>query len=231
VIGKHIVSRWAARPPKPSGPADWGEVYIRAEMKRDDDDLYWISVAEDLGILTVEEAETLFGAIHSAAGLVDRSAADYQPDARDDGQWRYFVARDGALIRVSASASAPSRGQFYWGADAGWMPTSPGCRDWAESARNARRFREVDDDTARSIQGYLDARPGGVFRRGVFWFDQARQWTAARALRRIAELEAATDDIVMYWTWQEYQSDLDELARLRAFLEAGDVEAMHGAAR
>lgn len=64
-----------------------------------------------------------------------------------------------------------------------------------------------------SIQQDLDTRPGGVFRSGYFYGDQ---WSVQQAEDRAAQLEAQTDDIVMYWTWQEYQADLDELARLRS---------------
>ena len=49
-----LVSRWRTRPEKDVGPADWGEVYRRAEELPDDDDLFWVSVAEDLGTLTLE---------------------------------------------------------------------------------------------------------------------------------------------------------------------------------
>lgn len=51
-----LVARWRTRPAKPEGPATWQEVFNRAEQKRDDDDLYWIPAAEDLGFLTVGRA-------------------------------------------------------------------------------------------------------------------------------------------------------------------------------
>ncbi|MBX7431031.1 hypothetical protein JDV09_02720 [Mycobacterium sp. Y57] len=215
-----LVSRWGDRPAKPTGPASWAEVYSRAETKRDDDDLYWINAAEDLGVLTADEADTVFSAIDAAAALGGTPAADGRPGAPAISDWRYFTAVDGALIRIPASEDPPRRGQRYWGTRAGWMAGSPGCLDWADMVTDGRGYRPVDKEQARSIRNHLDDRPGGVFRCGLFWFDQAHRWTVPQALERIAELEAATNDIVMYWTWQEYQCDREELVRLRTFLQA-----------
>ena len=63
-----LVSRGRTRPEKDVEPADWAEVYRRAEEMPDDDDLFWISVAEDLGSLTLQQAEQVFTAIERAAG-------------------------------------------------------------------------------------------------------------------------------------------------------------------
>jgi len=62
-----LVARWRDRPEKRVEPADWAEVHRRAEEIPDDDELFWISVAEDRGTLTIEQAEQIFTAIESAA--------------------------------------------------------------------------------------------------------------------------------------------------------------------
>lgn len=232
---EQLVSRWRSRPAGSTEPASWAQVYNRAEIKRDDDDLYWVYAAEDLGVFTVEETEKIFSAIDAAAIVDGTPSAEHPHDGESAEDWQYFAAANGSLIRLPASEEPPRRGQRYWGDRAGWIAADPACRDWADAARDGRRYRPVDEETARSIQSYLDDRPGGVFRRGMFWFDQAHLWSENHVLKRISDLEAATADIVMYWTWQEYQSDVDELARLRTFLEAdhcakaaenGDVGAM-----
>jgi TPR repeat protein len=217
-----LVSRWRSRPEMPTEPATWQQVYNRAEMKRDDDDLYWVSAAEDLGVLSLEETETILLAIDGAAALDGAAPVDHRLDTRSSQDWQYFAAASGALIRMPAAQDPPQRGQRYWGSRAGWLASSPGCRDWADAVRDGRRYQPVDEETARSIQNYLDHRPGGVFRRGAFWFDQAHRWSVPTASDRVADLEAATNDIVMYWTWQEYRCDVDELNRLRTFLQASD---------
>ncbi len=48
-------------------PVSWGTVYRRFEHYPNDDDLVWISIAGDRGALTVEQADTLFEAVGSAA--------------------------------------------------------------------------------------------------------------------------------------------------------------------
>jgi len=212
-----IVSRWRERPAKQAEPASWPDVYNRAELKRDDDDLYWISVAEDLGLLTVEQTDAIFDAIASAA---DRDpASDSHGDDVNVKAWQYFTDIDGDLIRIAANTDPP-RGERYWGSAGGWMANSHGCPDWAEEANDSDRYKAVDAAGADSIQQYLDHRPGGIFRIGEFWPDQSARWSVPQALQRVAELERKTNDLVMYWTWQEYQSDVDELTRLRAFLAA-----------
>jgi TPR repeat protein len=218
----HLVSRWRSRPAVPTKPATWEQVYNRAEMKRDDDDLYWLSAAEDLGVLSLEETETIFAAIDAAAVLDGATPLDQRLDTPSSENWQYFAAATGALVRMPAAEDPPQRGQRYWGSAAGWLASSPGCRDWADAVTNTSPFKPVDGETARSIQNYLNHRPGGVFRRGFFWFDQAHRWSVPHARERVADLEAATGDLVMYWTWQEYQADLDELTRLRTFLQASD---------
>jgi len=232
---ERLVSRWRSRPEMPIEPATWQQVYNRAEMKRDDDDLYWVSAAEDLGVLSLEETETILLAIDAVAALDGAAPVDHRLDTRSSEDWQYFAAASGALVRMPAAEDPPQRGQRYWGSLAGWLASSPGCRDWAEAIQISNRYQPVDGETARSIQNYLDHRPGGVFRRGAFWFDQANRWSVPHARERVADLEAATGDIVMYWTWQEYQADVDELTRLRTFLQAsdytqaaenGDVQAM-----
>lgn len=218
-----LVARWRTRPAKPEGPATWQEVFNRAEQKRDDDDLYWIPAAEDLGFLTVEQTETIFAAIESVAGTdsgtdADGLDADGDQSPSSPGYvWQHYTGR--GLVRV-ATAGGP-RMERYWGARAGWLPIIPACIDWSDDPQNEMWYRPVDDALAASIQQDLDTRPGGVFRSGYFYGDQ---WSVQQAEDRAAQLEAQTDDIVMYWTWQEYQADLDELARLRTFLEVARYE-------
>ena len=48
-------------------PADWVEVYRRAEDVPDDDDLFWVSMAEDLGTLTLEQAEEVFSVVEHSS--------------------------------------------------------------------------------------------------------------------------------------------------------------------
>ncbi|MDQ1305714.1 MAG: hypothetical protein QG671_1546, partial [Actinomycetota bacterium] len=215
-----LVTRWRNRPTKPDGPATWQEIFNRAEQRRDDDDLYWVSVAEDLGLLTVEETDAIFAAIESAAGSGGTDGADHTPSTTGD-RWQYYRGR-GLIFRVATSGT-PHLEQ-YWGQRAGWLRVIPACMDWSDDPQNDRRYALVDDAVAATIQQHLDTQPGGVFRGGGFWFDRADGWTVERALGRAADLEAETKKIVMYWTWQEYQADLAELSRLRTFLEAAKAE-------
>jgi predicted ABC-type ATPase len=62
-----LVDRWGTRYEKQSEPTGWAEIFRRAEEMPDDDDLFWVSVAEDLGILSVEQAEAAFTAIERTA--------------------------------------------------------------------------------------------------------------------------------------------------------------------
>ena len=99
------------------------------------------------------------------------------------------------------------------------MANSPGSVELTDEVGDDNRYTPVDASKVKELQDYLDGRPGGVFRLGEFWPDRRSQWSVPSALRRVATLEQATSDINRYWTWQEYQSDLSELARLREFLE------------
>jgi len=45
----------------------WGEVYDHAEAMPDDDDLFWLYSAEDLGILSEGQVEEIFDAIQAAS--------------------------------------------------------------------------------------------------------------------------------------------------------------------
>lgn len=209
-----IVARWRERPAKAAGPASWPEVYNRAELKRDDDDLYWINVAEDLGFLTIEQTDAIFDAIASAAGA--KAKDDSGDEAARD--WQYFASEDADLIRIPTNSVPPRNGERYWGATGGWMTNSPGCPDWADEAGDSKRYQPLNTADINVFQQYLDHRPGGVFRIGAFWPDRSARWSVPQARERVTELERKTNDIVMYWTWQEYQSDVDELARLREFL-------------
>lgn len=216
-----LVERWRTRPAKPVVPLTWQEIFNRAEEKRDDDDLYWISVAEDLGFLTVDEAERIFAAIELAADPGHEANADgaqFQEDP--NARWEHFRARDETLIRVTVPDAPHRRIERYWGARAGWIPVIPACHDWYDEVRSYKQYTPIDEAEAVAIQRELDTRSGGVFRLGQFWPDEADRWSATKIAERIAELEATTNDIFMYWTWQEYQADLDELTRLRTFLES-----------
>ncbi|BBX18681.1 hypothetical protein CRI77_16195 [Mycolicibacterium duvalii] len=69
---EHLVSavrgRWHARRNVGPDAADWVEVYRRCEAVPEDDDLFWISVAEDAGTLSAEQSEKLFSALETMAG-------------------------------------------------------------------------------------------------------------------------------------------------------------------
>ena len=45
----------------------WGEVHDHAEAMPDDDDLFWLYSAEDLGILSEGQVEEIFDAIQAAS--------------------------------------------------------------------------------------------------------------------------------------------------------------------
>jgi hypothetical protein len=220
---ENVLLRCRDRAPKPTVYASWQEVYNRAEQRHDDDDLYWISVAEDLGNLTAEEADKIFYAIESATNEQPAGGISAGRDAVSS--WECLTDGDGSLIRVPPADGPSAKCERYWGARSGWVGLVPGCTDWAQEAAADPRYRAVDETEMRSIEEYLDHRPGGVFRRGAFWHDQADRWTVPQATRRLDDLKAATSDIVMYWTWQEYQGDLNEAARLVTFLEVapGDI--------
>ena len=71
-LAASLLARWQARSGVTTESADWAKVYSRCEQLPDDDDLLWISVAEDRGTLTVEQADALFSLIEAA----ERSEAD-----------------------------------------------------------------------------------------------------------------------------------------------------------
>ena len=172
------------------------------------------SVSEDLGFLTIEQTDAIFDAIASAAGA--KAKDDSGDEAARD--WQYFASEDADLIRIPTNSVPPRNGERYWGATGGWMTNSPGCPDWADKAGDSKRYQPLNTADVNVFQQYLDHRPGGVFRIGAFWPDRSARWSVPQARERVTELERKTNDIVMYWTWQEYQSDVDELARLREFL-------------
>lgn len=62
-----VASRCSTCPDKVVEPADWVEVYRRAEDVPDDDDLFWVSMAEDLGTLTLEQAEEVFSGVEHSS--------------------------------------------------------------------------------------------------------------------------------------------------------------------
>ena len=62
-----VASRCSTCPDKVVEPADWVEVYRRAEDVPDDDDLFWVSMAEDLGTLTLEQAEEVFSVVEHSS--------------------------------------------------------------------------------------------------------------------------------------------------------------------
>lgn len=66
-LAASLLARWQARSGVTTESADWAKVYSRCEQLPDDDDLLWISVAEDRGTLTVEQADALFSLIEAAA--------------------------------------------------------------------------------------------------------------------------------------------------------------------
>lgn len=63
----HETCRPASSVTSAEQPVNWGTVYRSFEHYPNDDDLVWISVAEDRGALTVEQADALFEAVGSAA--------------------------------------------------------------------------------------------------------------------------------------------------------------------
>jgi hypothetical protein len=224
-----LVSRWHTRPGKNVGPADWAEVY-RAKDTPEDDDLFWVSVAEDLGTLTLEQAEHVFTAIEHAAGERRSDISSAEGD-NDDGtkmrrkdeaitHWRYFADNNQVLIRVPVTDGIEGRGERYWGHSAGWMTTSPCCADWADETRNSPRYRPVNEAEVAPILEHIDQQPGGVFWDfWRFWDDLADRWSTAQARERVAKLKDAIADTNNYWTWYEYRADRDEMSRLQAFID------------
>ena len=202
-----LVCRWRERPERILEPATWGEIYRRAEQSADDDDLVWISVAEDVGTLSVEHSEEIFAAIEAAAGEQEVSSVD------DDAMiaWRYYTTPDAGLVRVADGR----RGQRYWGSGVGWLASSPSCEDWADIPVGSRLIEPPDVAAAIEV---VDHQPGGTFRQGEFLGDTSSEWSVEQAQQRAGELEASIADTNNYDNWYWYQSDRDELARVQAFI-------------
>lgn len=222
-----LVSRWRGRPEKDLEPASWAEVYRRSELIPDDDDLIWISVAEDRGALTVEQAEYIFTAIefasddqNNATGLAegnDHTTTQMPCEEEVVDRWLYFADANQALIRVLIANDR--YGERYWGRNAGWLPSGPGSVSWAYHAGFYPHYQRVNEADIASIQEHIDHQSGGAFRdRWRFWGDQGYRWSLSDASQRVAKLELAISDPTMYWSWQEYRSDCEELERLRSFI-------------
>jgi hypothetical protein len=76
----------------------------------------------------------------------------------------------------------------------------------------------VSADEVPAIADHIDRMPGGTFRdRWRYWPDQAHLWTIERARERAAKLAAETGPDSSHWTVMEYNDDVHELERLRAF--------------
>jgi len=63
-----VMHRWRAREGTERGVVGWPEVYRRCEEVPDDDDVFWVSMAEDRGSLTVEQSDQLFTALGGLSG-------------------------------------------------------------------------------------------------------------------------------------------------------------------
>jgi len=202
-----LVCRWRERPERILEPATWGEIYRRAEQPADDDDLVWISVAEDVGALSVEQSEEIFAAIESAAG--EQRVSNVEDGAMIE--WRYYARTDGGLVRVADGR----RGQRYWGPGAGWLASSPGCKDWADLPVGSRL---IEPPAVAAATEVVDHQPGGAFRQGRFWDDNQADWSVEQARQKAVELEAEIADTNNYDNWYWYRSHRNELARIQAFI-------------
>lgn len=203
-----LVRRWRERPDRRVEPATWGEIYRRAEQSPDDDDLVWISVAEDVGALSVEQAEEIFTAIESAAG--EKPASIQEDDAV--AEWQYYETIDGGIIRIAEGL----RAQRYWGPGAGWLASSAACRDWADDKRLGSGPVATADVAA--ILERIDMQPGGAFRWMRFWEDEQSAWSAEQAQDASLRLETKIADTNNYDNWFQYREDCRELARLHTYL-------------
>ncbi|HSA39409.1 MAG TPA: hypothetical protein P5061_02075 [Mycobacterium sp.] len=70
-----VLGRWDARSGVVEKPADWAEIYHRSARFPEDDDLIWLSVAEDNGVLTVDQVNGIFTTLLAAAAR-DEGPAD-----------------------------------------------------------------------------------------------------------------------------------------------------------
>ena len=202
-----LVCWWREHPERILEPAGWGEIYRRVEQPADDDDLVWISVAEDVGALSVEQSEEVFAAIESAAG--EQSASNVDDDAVIE--WRHYARADGGFVRVADGR----RGQRYWGPGAGWLASSPGCKDWADLPVGSRL---IEPPAVAGAIEVVDHQPGGAVRPGAFWGDRQFDLSVEQARQWAAWLEARIADTNNYDGWYWYQSDRNELARIQTFI-------------
>ena len=202
-----LVCWWREHPERILEPAGWGEIYRRVEQPADDDDLVWISVAEDVGALSVEQSEEVFAAIESAAG--EQSASNVDDNAMIE--WRHYARADGGLVRVADGR----RGQRYWGPGVGWLASSPGCMDWADLPVGSRL---IEPPAVAGAIEVVDHQPGGALRPGGFWGDRQFDLSVEQARQWAAWLEARIADTNNYDGWYWYQSDRNELARIQAFI-------------
>ncbi|QFS89942.1 hypothetical protein FIV07_04235 [Mycobacterium sp. THAF192] len=66
-----VLQRWQHRYDVEQTPAEWPDVYRRCEEVPDDDDVFWVSVAEDRGSLTDGQTEELFTALETVLSTND----------------------------------------------------------------------------------------------------------------------------------------------------------------
>ncbi|MDZ5088722.1 zeta toxin family protein [Mycolicibacterium parafortuitum] len=66
-----VMRRWQHRDDVEQTPAEWPDVYRRCEEVPDDDDVFWVSVAEDRGSLTVGQTEKVFTALETVLSTND----------------------------------------------------------------------------------------------------------------------------------------------------------------
>ncbi|WP_425004150.1 zeta toxin family protein [Mycolicibacterium sp. S3B2] len=81
-LASGVLQRWQHRDDVEQTPAEWPDVYRRCEAVQDDDDVFWVSVAEDRGSLTVEQSEKVFAAFERAlsSGYDQRRKSTTQPE-------------------------------------------------------------------------------------------------------------------------------------------------------
>jgi len=93
--------------PKPVGGArDWATIYQRAEDMPDENSVFWIDSAEDMGILTTQQVERIYKAIARAA--LARAGRKLR-STRKANDAAYEAARLAVLANPGVSEAASAR--------------------------------------------------------------------------------------------------------------------------